>query len=230
MREPPGDPTRAKVVAVLTGDIIASSTLASGQIDEIRTLLSDCITRFRDFRPKAIHGKPEFFRGDAWQLLLNNPGLALRLSLLIRAEMRSRLDVDTRISIAIGGVEKVRRKISLSSGEAFTLSGRALDRMTRHFDLTGVLPDRAGTLSIWLPVILHLCSGLVRSWTRRQAEIISYALLSDNPTHEAIAESLDPPVSKQTVSESLASSNWRALLEPIKEFEVADWSSILAPQ
>jgi hypothetical protein len=74
--------------------------------------------------------------------------------------------------------------------------------------------------------MLHLCSGLVRPWTRRQAEIVSLALLADNPTHESIAGSLRPRVSKQSVTESLAAARWRPLLEGIRVFEQTDWDSL----
>lgn len=175
-----------------------------------------------------VLGVPEFFRGDAWQLLLKEPGQALRVALYIRALLSAQAGIETRISIGIGTVDAINRsRTSLSTGEAFTLSGHALDEITGYFDLTGALPERAADLVQWFPAILHLCSGLIRQWTRRQAEIVSVALLLESQTHERIARSLHPPVSKQTVSESLAGANWRSLLEAIRMFEAIDWPSIV---
>lgn len=218
----------AGVFAVLTGDIIKSTNLSAEQLDQTRAVIRKGVRQFREKSRRAVSGLPEFFRGDAWQLLLKEPGSALRVALYIRALLSAETDVQTRISIGIGGVDVINRKrTSLSMGEAFTLSGHGLDMITGYFDLTGALPDRAGPLASWFPAILCLCSGLVRPWTRRQAEIISLALLLDNPTHERIAGLLHPTVAKQTVTESLAGSGWRPLQEAILAFEETTWSTVV---
>jgi hypothetical protein len=220
-------PPRAKVFAVLTGDLIGSARLSTERLGGTRRLV---LRTARDLRAKARHaliGAPEFFRGDAWQLLLGEPRQALRVALLIRAVLSAEIDVETRVSIGVGRVDVIdRARISRSTGEAFTLSGQALDKITGYFDLTGALPERTGVMAVWFPATLHLCSGLVRTWTRRQAEIVAIALSRDNPTHEGIAKSLRPKVSKQTVSESLAGAGWRTLLEAIRAFEATDWASL----
>jgi hypothetical protein len=217
------------VVAVLTGDIIGSTLLSVEQMSQTRKVLEQSV-RMSPRPGRVICGVPEFFRGDSWQLLVREPRSALRVALTIRAQLIAQLEVGTRLSIGIGTSLHIDpRRVSLSTGEAFALSGRALDAMTGYFDLTGALPDRAGQLTRWLPALLHVVSTVARAWTRRQAQIVSLALLPDNPTHEWIAKSLSPPVAKQTVSESLAGAGWRALLEAIRAFEDTDWASLLGP-
>jgi hypothetical protein len=217
-------------LAVLTGDIIGSTGLSVEQMSRTRSHVEKAAREFRPKPPRAVCGVPDFFRGDSWQLLLKEPRWALRVALTIQAALLAEVDVRTRISIGVGGADFIdARRISLSTGEAFTLSGRALDAITGYFDLTGAVPVRTGALVRWFPATLHLCSGLVRPWTRRQAEIVSLALLPDNPTHEWIAKALRPRVAKQTVSESLAGAGWRALLEAIRAFEETDWPALLAP-
>lgn len=219
----------AGVFAVLTGDLIGSSRLSPERLGRARAVVRKGGQRFHSRSRRAIYGAPEFFRGDAWQLLME-PDRALRTALYIRALLSAEIGVETRISIGVGSVDVIdRTHVSLSTGEAFTLSGHALDAMIGYFDLTGALPERVGPLAGWFPAVLHLCSGLIRHWTRRQAEIVSLALLSESLTHEKIARSLHPPVSKQTVSESLAGAGWRTLLEAIRAFETTDWSSIAPP-
>lgn len=215
------------VYAVLTGDIIASTGLAAEDLGHALELLNNAAGRLTALRPGAVYGAPEVFRGDAWQILLAEPGAALRLALLIKATLRSRVGADTRISVGIGRVEQiVADRISMSTGEAFTLSGRGLDKMTVYFDLTGALPERAGPMTRWLPAVMHLCSGLARRWTRRQAETVAEGLVLENPTQERIAKSLPRTVAKQTVQESLAGAGWRALIEAVWTFEQTDWSAL----
>ena len=221
-----GSPT---VFAVLTGDIIKSSKLSADALGRARMLLSKSLSRLKQKHRAQLIGRPEFFRGDAWQILLRDPRAALRVALYIRAVLRAEIDVDTRLSIGIGLVDRITdQPISVTTGEAFTLSGHALDNMTHYFDLTGALPERANAMNIWFVATLHLCSGIVRLWTPRQAEIVSQALLLGNPTHLTIAKSLRPIVTKQTVTESLAGAGWRPLLEAIRAFEATEWSAVLS--
>jgi hypothetical protein len=222
---PPGE-----TIAVLTGDLIGSTGLSAQELAGTRTVLERCVRQLRP-RGRVICGTPEFFRGDSWQLLVKEPRWALRVALTIRAQLFAQMGVGTRISLGMGTAEHIdTRRVSLSTGEAFTLSGRALDAMTGYFDLAGALPARAGPLERWLPALLHVISTLVRPWTRRQAQIVSMALLPDHPTHEWIAKALSPPVAKQTVSESLSGAGWRALLEAVRTFEDTDWDALLGSQ
>ena len=217
------------VLAVLSGDIIGSTERDAKAITRIRDSIRESVARFEYDWGDCVIGTPDFFSGDAWQLAMNNPALSLRLAILIRAELRARLDADTRISIGIGEAVDVREdEIALSSGEAFILSGRALSAMTGYFDLTTHLPERAALLSGWVSAATHMCSGFIRGWTRRQAEICARASLMANATHEEIAASLSPPVRKQTVTDSLRAANWRSLLEALQAFEATDWPVALS--
>jgi hypothetical protein len=215
-------------VAVLTGDIIRSTALSSERLQQARHIVLDAARGFEGRRPSGLGSGAEFFRGDAWQLVLSRPGGALRLALLIRARLRAEIGADTRIAIGIGGVEVIDpERTSLSLGEAFELSGRALDKMTGYFEMTAALPEAAGVPAQWLPAMAHLCSGLVGSWTRRQAEIVACALLLESPTHAQIAKALSPPVQKQSVTSILRGAHWRPLLEAIRAFEATDWAALV---
>jgi hypothetical protein len=206
--------------------MINSTSLSTQQIKQSWDALEGAIADFSDVHGSVIIGSPDFYRGDSWQILIDTPALSLRLALLIRARLRSELETDTRISIGMGSVETIHEKsISMSQGEAFTLSGHSLDTMTAYFDLTGQLPDEAGHMNDWFRTLLYLCSEFVQSWTRRQAEIVSLALLLKPPKHANIAKSLTPPVAKQTVTDSLKGAHWRALQEALKLFEATDWQT-----
>lgn len=210
--------------AVLTGDLIRSTTLSADTLADARGVAADAAA----YSQKALALHPlaalEFFRGDAWQLLLGDPTHALRTALVIRAQLRAAADVDTRISIGLGTVDNIdHQRISLSTGEAFLLSGRKLDRMTTYFDLTGDLPDRFALVRPWFTLTLQLCGGLARSWTRRQAEVVAHALLMTDATHEAIGQALTPPIRKQSVTDILEAANWRLLSEALTVFEKTDW-------
>ena len=202
--------------------------MRSGSLEQARRVMQRSSGTFAEAGTGSVVGKLEFFRGDAWQLLLDRPQAALRVALSLRADLRWQAAADTRIAIGIGKTQSIdRRKISLSSGEAFELSGHALDAMTSFFSLTAALPGRTGTAAHWLPVIAHLCSELVTRWTPRQAEIVAHALRHRDATHEDIGAMLARPVKKQTVTSALRSAHFRALSDALRLFEQTDWTDLL---
>lgn len=213
--------------AALTGDLVRSTELSVEALDIARATVADAVAEIDLTFSRNGVSPVEFFRGDAWQVVLTDPAYALRTALTIRARLRAVADVDTRISIGVGPVDSVdRQRASLSTGEAFVLSGRKLDRMTSYFDLTGDLPEAVGALQPWFTLTLQLCGGLSRSWTRRQAEIVSRALIMRDATHEAIGQSLNPVIRKQSVTGVLEAAHWRLLSEALAVFEKTDWRGV----
>jgi len=216
-----------EIFAVLTGDLIESKRLSSEQLDQVRSSLRMAADEVKGWKRGLVRGTPEFFRGDAWQILLTEPKLSLRVAVFLRTSLLGSNLGDTRVVIGLGKVEKVNSKrISLSTGQAFTLSGRELDNLTHYFKMSIVLPEEARALGDWLRIVGHLCDMLIGQWTRRQAEIIRVALTLDDPTQAEVAERLDPPVTKQAVTKALAGANWQGLRSALKQFEKTDWAKL----
>ena len=219
---------QGRYYAVLTGDIIKSSQLSSKQLEAVRSSLLTAVSRVRSWKRGLVRGKPEFFRGDAWQLLLADPALALRVAVFLRASLLAHGLADSRVAIGLGAVEEISRdSVSLSTGPAFVLSGKALDQMTRYSNMTIEVPKAAGALSDWLPVAAHLCDSLIGQWTRRQAEIVRAAANPSEPESEEIGQSLRPAVSKQAVAKALSGANWYIVREAVRLFERTSWGSLL---
>jgi hypothetical protein len=222
--------TRFKYYAVLTGDVINSRRLSPTQLESVRSSLVGAVDLARGWKRGLVGGKPEFFRGDAWQLLLTDPAMALRVAILLRASFRAGGLADSRIAIGVGDVEKISSvRVSLSTGQAFVISGKALDNMTRYSSMTIEVPKSVGPLSDWLPVVGHLCDSLISQWTRRQAEMVCAAVDPTEPDYEKIGRLLKPAVSKQAVAKVLSGANWHAIREAIRQFEQTSWEAVLQP-
>jgi hypothetical protein len=214
--------------AVLTGDIIKSRLLSNNDLDAVRSSLLNAVDVVKGWKRGLVKGKPEFFRGDAWQLLLRNPALALRSGVFLRASLLADGKADSRISIGLGKVENISpRRVSLSTGEAFLISGRGLDGMTQYSNITIGVPKSAGPLREWLPVVGHLCDSLIGQWTKRQAEIVCVAVNPKELTHEEIGQTLNPKVARQNVTEILQRASWYVIREAIHRFEETAWESVL---
>jgi hypothetical protein len=219
---------QSKYYAVLTGDIIKSSRLSPTQLESVRSSLISSVNTVRRWTQGLVKGKPEFFRGDAWQLLLTDPAMALRVGIHLRASLLATGLADTRVAIGLGEVAEIsHERVSLSTGQAFVLSGKALDRMTRYSDMTIEVPDSAGPLSAWLPVTSHLCDSLIGQWTTRQAQLVRAAVNPKDLDSEKIGQSLKPVVSKQAVAKGLSGANWYVLREAIRLFEETAWGTVL---
>jgi len=214
--------------AVLTGDIIQSRFLSEADLDRVRDCLLSSVDAVRAWKRGLVEGEAEFFRGDAWQMLLNRPALAMRVAVFLRASLLAEGKADSRISIGLGRAENLsKHRVALSTGEAFVLSGNALDRMTRNSRMAVEVTKSIWPLSEWLPIVAQLCDALINQWTGRQAEIIRIAAIPTGPTHEEIAQKLNPAISKQAVAKALRGANWHAIREAIHQFEETEWESVL---
>lgn len=214
--------------AVLTGDIIKSGRLSRAKLESVRSSLLANAGVIKGWRRGLVKGKPEFFRGDAWQLLLTDPGMAMRCAVFLRASLRSGGLADSRIAIGLGEAEKISTtRVSLSTGQAFILSGHALDKMTGYYSLEVAAAKSVGPLAEWLALAGHLCDSLIQQWTERQAQIVRIAVHPDNPSHEQIARKIRPAVTKQAVSKALKGANWHVVREAVRRFEQTSWDSVL---
>ena len=220
------------VYAVLSGDIVKSTALSDAQLKDARAVILDGVMMLDEKLGHPLVARPDFYSGDAWQLALTDPKHALRFALFIRANLHAQLDVGTRVSIGIGPVDRIdTKRISLSSGKAFTLSGRKLSEMFGYTDFAITRgPARTGLSSLlsgWMEVGLQHCSDHARGWTRRQAEIVALGLLHPEQTHEQLAAELSPPVKKQTVTAALNSAHWASITETLTVFQSANWNDLI---
>jgi hypothetical protein len=174
-----------------------------------------------------VKGGPEFFRGDGWQMLLTDPSMALRVGIFLRASLLARGTADSRIAIGLGegGVES--KQLALSGGEAFVLSGEALDKMTLYSNIAIRIPKATGPLSDWLAVAGDLCDSLISQWTMRQAGIVCVAIDPKEPGTEEVAQLLRRRVSKQAEAKALRGANWHAIREAVRQFEKTPWRTVL---
>ncbi|MCA8867454.1 MAG: hypothetical protein KDA67_02300 [Rhodobacteraceae bacterium] len=205
------------LVAVLTGDIVKSSSMAPGALDEVFQVLNDAAETIAGWagppRPAEIFAR---FRGDGWQFLLTRPSLALRAGLYFRARLfAASKSYDSRIACGIGKGQ-VRRGLEDADGAAFLTSGRLLDGYTRSQRL-GIASDLAPDLQHLAAAIFALAEQISSGWTSRQAMVLAEFLLPQPPVQADIAARLN--ITQQSVSEHLNASGYAAILQAIESFE-----------
>lgn len=209
---------------VITGDIVGSSRLSSKE----RKKLLEVMTAGSKEVCKAFKGavplEVDIFRGDSWQLLVTAPMLGLHVPLFYRGFIKAKMTparVDTRLAIALGTIDLVpETRVSQGDGQAYRLSGRAMEVLKGYNRMVFVFPDELkSAITQAIRALVFLTDVLVTKWTPKQAEAITGVLKGMNQ-EEIAATWPDGPVSQQAVAQHLLRAGWYGLskgLDFVKE-------------
>lgn len=185
--------------SVITGDIVNSTGLPPADEKKLIKILQEIL---------AGH-KHEFFRGDSFQAYIKESDQALRIALLCRTAAIGLLPEqspplsDVRVSIGIGEVESPVRTLAIAKGEAFLMSGRALDSMEKtEGRLIIVTNDKMAALA--LNVMSDYINSIYHQMTPKQAEVIFELLKGSSQQHAA--DKLNR--SKSTISQHVTAGRW----------------------
>jgi len=212
------------ICAVLTGDIIKSVKLDPINLKMVIQSLKEGQASFDKVYPGAMIGVLDIFSGDSWQVLMGHEYLSIRAQLYFKALVKAvkGLSADTRIALAWGKIDESTvnpERISESTGEAFTLSGRALAEMDKSRRLTMKLPDtltqdKESAYSL-LPHTILLLDEISKRWTEKQAEAVVFALLGSK--QKTIAAELN--IVQSTVNKRLNGAGWDNLSQYLNHIE-----------
>ena len=202
--------------AVITGDIVHSRN-----VDDMKVLLKVLKETILEISEHlSIPIEFEIYRGDSFQMLLDNPENAVEIAVLIRASLKSKTSYnnsnvnmpleklwDARLSIGIGEVDIAALKVVESTGQAFELSGNQLDEMKK-------LQERIMVLSCWknlneqFLVLSQLSDAIIGRWTLSSSCAV-YRHLLYHETQKQIAEELN--ISQPAVHKRLNTANIGAI-------------------
>jgi len=224
---------RPGVVAVLTGDVVGSSSLAQGEPHALRTALAEAFRSVVGMSPNLMWGQFDVHRGDSFQGVLARPELALRSAVLLRASMRStrepgarRPAIDARIAVGIGPVDYLpppSEGPSHGLGEAFIRSGTLLDHMESgeaRLRFRTSWPD----LDEQLNPACALLDALISHWSGHQSQVVHTMLCrfadDEKPlTQQQAAKRLG--IGQSTVSQQLQAVGFNAVREFLRAYEAA---------
>lgn len=191
-----------KIHGVITGDIIESSAIPI----TCRGLLLEYIRKTTEELNVIEPLKIEFFRGDSFQMVINNPENAMQIAILLRAGLKSftprecKKPWDARISLGVGTISYYAENTVLSDGEAFQYSGRGLDEMgKRRLVVKTIWPEANDELH----VSTAFADEVISSWSIAQSQA-SYQALLYNISQKDIANKLQK--SAQNISKLLSAA------------------------
>ena len=196
--------------AVLTGDIVNSTLLDQQQERKLMKMLQHLLTEH----------KHEFFRGDSFQAYIKDPSLALKIALQCRTaaiglnpESTPPIS-DVRISIGIGAVDSPVRILATAKGEAFLLSGRALDAMNKTEGRLIIITENK-LANHALGIMSDYINSIYRQMTPKQAEVIVELLNGLSQQH--VADKLNR--SKSTISQHVTAGRWEEIENILNKYQ-----------
>lgn len=132
----------------------------------------------------------ELYRGDSFQLLVDNPREAMKIAILLRAGLISHTPTkdgglwDARIAVGLGIVDFISDKIVTSDGQAFSYSGSQLDSIGKH---RLAVKTPWGEVNEELEVSTAFVDDIITGWSTKQAGMI-YLSLRENRAKKEVAE------------------------------------------
>jgi len=206
-----------KIYTVLTGDVVGSSHLSAEQHRQV----VEIIKSIPEIAPDSVVGKVDVYSGDGWQMLLSDLDVSLRVPLYLRASLKREkgLSVDSRVSIVSGDVdmESVNPvRISESTGELFTVSGRALQELKKTARMCFSAPSFTA-LSATINGAVRLIDILVHQWSREQARAVAETMRGR--TQVEIAD--DFGIAQSAVHKSLKAAHWPEIQSVLESLNFA---------
>ncbi|RUO75332.1 hypothetical protein [Idiomarina seosinensis] len=191
------------LVAVITGDIVDSSQI---EVKAYNTVLEH-LTKVLKQLAKSREMHFDVFRGDEFQIILTFPKEALFVASIIRLSLKS-AKIDVRQSIAVAEIDKMRDDVKSSTGEAFVMSGRNLDKMKSELF---IFSSSDSSLHRHLGVTVKILDAHLSSLTKTEAEVLSCFLQHDNESHANLGNRLKK--SRANTTKLLNASHYTAVLE-----------------
>jgi hypothetical protein len=196
--------------AVITGDIVNSTLLTEAREKKLVLALKDLFNNH----------KMEFFRGDSFQAYVKDPEQALRMALLARSltislnKDEDPIVSDVRISIGLGTVHIPVRALNTARGEAFILSGRKFDEISKTgqrlvFAISHPMANEG------LQVIADYLNAIFDSMTGKQAEVIVELLKGE--MQKVVARKLKK--NKSTIHQRMISGRWPEIEKILQRYE-----------
>lgn len=224
----------AKIHGIITGDIVSSGEIVP---EEREKLFKETTKLLKKLSPGYLE-KFETYRGDSLQCKIKHPAEVLRVAMIIRSffrsytPMHSRIETeknskgyfstnfDIRLSIGIGEVDFIQKKITSSDGQAFRLSGEALDNLKETSQRLSITTINKSFDEQMEPAIL-LVDSVIQKWTQNQAELVYYKLMKLK--EDEIASTIG--ISQSAVTQRKKTAQWYAIEKLLTWFEktVSTW-------
>ncbi|MFO7838485.1 MAG: hypothetical protein R6X08_03150 [Desulfosalsimonadaceae bacterium] len=207
--------------AVITGDFIGFSPLSAQTRQQLFRLTEKGGRRLNEIFGRRSPEPVDIFRGDGWQMLFPDPGIAFRAGLFFRAFIRSHAAgryTDVRMAVGVGPIDYAPQgRISAGDGEAFRRSGKLLETMisAREGTFRFAMDDSAAADAI--DGMAFLAGAIAEGWTQNQSRALAGVLAG--MSRKEIGALWPGKITPQAVSGHLKRAQWAALRFGVQNYE-----------
>lgn len=212
--------------AVLSGDIISSTSLGTKEKDALKRLLAVLLDDLRtEFN---IFGR--IVKGDYLECVIPDPKLALQIALAVKSFVKGipvEIEADKktkkrtklfkehgiRLAIGYGELSRYQPEAGVVDGEAIYLSGRLINSKSTHTNERVVIKNtlfftsHQENLNMHFTPIMELLDVLFSKATARQSEVLYLKLLNND--ENTIAKKLG--IDQSVVNRHSTASGWNAI-------------------
>lgn len=194
------------MTSVITGDIINSRGVSA---ETWLPLLKDSFNSIGK-TPKTW----ELFRGDSFQIEIENITDALLYAIKLKATIKKIKDLDIRLAIGIGNKSFDTEKITEANGEVFINSGYAFDYLLKKQNLALKTPWE--NINEEFEVSLGLSLLIMDNWTTNSAAFVYMSIQNPECTQKVIAKKL--AISESSASERRKRSGFDEIMKLEKRY------------
>lgn len=191
------------MTGILTGDIIGSRKVVTTEnwIIPLQIILNS-------FGASPVQW--EIYRGDSFQLEINDPEATLEAAILIKSTVKKIKKMDVRIAIGIGEKTFHSDTITSSNGSAFVRSGDCYEQMRDQKRSLAVKTGNPAT-DEELNTLIRMGLALMDKWTPSMADLVSICVRHPDFSQQEIARLLN--ISQASVSAGLKRAHFALIGE-----------------
>lgn len=189
------------MTSIITGDIVASRSTHNPEeyLGKLRYALGVIQPQ------KSLW---EIFRGDSFQVEIENPEQAFWSAVYLKAVIKTIKNLDVRMAIGIGDKTFEAPRISESNGSAFIRSGEIFENLKKEKTNLGIKTGE-GFLDKELNTYFQLTLMAMDYWTINSAEVVQ--LTMENPSYNQEELGALIGIKQNTVSERQKRAFWEEL-------------------
>ena len=196
------------MTSIITGDIINSREIDPViWLDPLKALMKEW-----GKTPKTW----EIYRGDSFQVEINQPQFALLAAIRIKACIKSIEKLDVRMGIGIGEKSYNAQKITEANGEAFINSGETfeeLKKLKQHLAIRSPWPK----LDAELNLMFRLASIALDKWSTATAQIVAASIVNRTLSQKELGDKMGR--TQSTISEAQKRAHYDEIMELLDFYE-----------
>ena len=196
------------MTSVITGDIINSRQSEDPKVwlEVLKKSLTKITENDRYW---------EIFRGDSFQVEIQDFYNAFKIAVLLKAAIRSIKGLDVRLAIGVGEKTGEARTISEATGDAFIYSGERFERLKRD-KVNLAIKTKNNQIDTELNLYFKLLLLTMDTWTANSAEIVKITLENPFLSQKEIGNIIG--IKQNTVSERQKRANLDEILDVDKMY------------